>query len=436
MKKLLAYSLVALTFCTLSAQDYTSYFTGNLADAVTAPQGGSCLMGGATENDNAMRWFLQRADGGDVLVIRASGSDGYNAYMYDDLGVTINSVETIVFNNAQAAADPYVLDRIAKAEAIWIAGGNQYNYVSFWRNTQVANLINQGINQRNIVIGGTSAGMAVLGGGYFTAENGTVTSAVALANPYNSKVALSNAPFINVPYLNRVITDTHYDNPDRRGRHVTFMARALTDYGVPYYGIACDEYTAVTIDENGIAQIYGTFPDFDDNAYFITPNCGLMNNVPEACTNGQALSWNQGGQALKVYSVKGTPTGLYTFDLNTWTDGDGGDWQDWSVNSGNFVAISGDAPDCTPVGTANFQQEVGFEVFPNPAHKGEIQIRLSDISESQGEIRLLNAAGKFIQSWPIVGTTDNLDLSSIPAGVYLLEYVNGHDRAVRQLVVR
>ena len=46
------------------AQDYVSYFTGDAADVTTSPQGGVCLMGGATENDEAMKWFLERADGG------------------------------------------------------------------------------------------------------------------------------------------------------------------------------------------------------------------------------------------------------------------------------------------------------------------------------------------------------------------------------------
>ena len=90
----------------LFAQNYTSYFTGNTTDIVTTPTRGICLMGGASEYDDAMRWFLNRANGGDVLVLRASGADGYNAYFYTDLGVTLNSVETIVFNNANASTDP------------------------------------------------------------------------------------------------------------------------------------------------------------------------------------------------------------------------------------------------------------------------------------------------------------------------------------------
>ena len=100
----------------LAAQSYTSYFSGNETDAQTQPQGGVCMMGGATEHDNAMRWFLQRADGGDVLVLRASGADGYNSYLYSELGETVNSVETIVFNNASAATEPYVQQAIQQAE--------------------------------------------------------------------------------------------------------------------------------------------------------------------------------------------------------------------------------------------------------------------------------------------------------------------------------
>ena len=60
------------------------------------------MLGGATEFDPAMEWFLDRASGGDILVLRASGSDDYNDYMYSDLD-GVNSVETIVFNDASAS---------------------------------------------------------------------------------------------------------------------------------------------------------------------------------------------------------------------------------------------------------------------------------------------------------------------------------------------
>ena len=226
-------------------------------------------MGGATENDNAMIWFLQQANGGDVLVLRASGSDGYNNYMYSGLGVSVNSVETIVFNNSYASSEAYIHQKIQQAEAIWFAGGDQWDYISNWRNSAIDSLINDAISSRNIVVGGPSAGMAILGGFYFSAQDGTVTSSTALSNPFDNNVTVDSLPFISNQFLSDVITDTHYDNPDRKGRHLVFLARILVDYGIEAKGIACDEYTAICIDTNGIARVYGDYPNYDDNAYFI-----------------------------------------------------------------------------------------------------------------------------------------------------------------------
>jgi cyanophycinase-like exopeptidase len=331
------------------AQNYTSYFTGNSTDIVTQPAGGICLMGGATEDDNAMKWFLARASGGDVLVLRASGSSGYNTYLYSELGVPVNSVETIVCNTAAASYDGYVLQKIKQAEAIWFAGGNQWNYVSYWRNTPVDSLLRLAVRQRNVVIGGTSAGMAIQGQYYFSARNGSVTSATALANPYQNSVTVDSAIFVGNSLLSNCITDTHFDNPDRKGRLVTFLARIYQDYGTLAQGIACDEYTAVCIDSSGTARVFGTYPASDDNAYFIQSNCELSNQAPENCSSGQPLTWNAGGLALKVYQVKGTPTGNNNFNLNTWQTANGGVWKNWSVSNGILAEQNGTAPACGPL---------------------------------------------------------------------------------------
>ncbi|GIS57329.1 MAG: hypothetical protein CM1200mP1_12670 [Candidatus Neomarinimicrobiota bacterium] len=156
-------------------------------------------MGGSRENDNAMRWFLKQADGGDILVLRASGSNGYNDYMYSDLGVDINSVESIIVDNRHASIDPYIRDRIEKAEGIWFAGGNQWNYINYWKGTPVDSLIQDAVENRNIVIGGTSAGMAILGEYIFSAEKGTISSQEALANPFDKRFAIDSLDFLKTP---------------------------------------------------------------------------------------------------------------------------------------------------------------------------------------------------------------------------------------------
>ena len=399
------------------AQNFTSFFTGSESDIVTSPQGGVCMMGGATEDDEAMKWFLNRADGGDVLVLRASGSDGYNNYFYSQLGVSVNSVETIRFNNAQASFDAYVLERIEKAEAIWFAGGDQWNYISYWRNTPVDSLINKGIAERNIVVGGTSAGMAILGSHYFSAQNGTITSNAALQNPFNNNVTVDNTPFLQVPYMNQVITDTHYDNPDRRGRHSVFLARILSESGIHAKGIACDEYTALCIDENGIAKVFGGYPNYDDNAYFIQTNCESNNPNPEVLEPNQALTWNLNGEALKVYAVKGTSTGANTFDLNDWKTGNGGSWQHWSINNGNFTSDEGIEPDCQQVSINTFKENV-IQLYPNPFND---QVTIFDLPANCETVQLFSMDGRLLTTKKIANQNQVvLETTSLGAGTYIL----------------
>ncbi len=321
-------------------------------------------MGGATEQDNAMRWFLQRANGGDVVVLRASGSDGYNDYFYTDLGVSVNSVETLVFNNPNASNNAYVQTQIANAEAIWIAGGDQWDYVTYWKDSPIEDIINQSIRSKNIVIGGTSAGMAIQGSFYFDAQNGSATSAQALGNPYHNNVTIGKNDFLEVPFLRHVITDTHYDNPERRGRHTAFLARILTDWGIEAKGIACEEYTAVCITPDGTARVFGDYPSYNDFAYFIQINCDQP-NTPERCEANRSLRWDRNDAALRVYEVAGTLNGDNSFNLFDWQTGSGGTWLNWWVENGTFRESTGTAINCPSV-------EVQVKVFLQGAYTGSL----------------------------------------------------------------
>ncbi|MDX1939470.1 MAG: cyanophycinase [Saprospiraceae bacterium] len=315
---------------------YTSYILGDESDAKASPTGGVCLMGGAGEDDEAMRWFLRRAKGGDVLVLRASGADGYNKYMFETLGVEVNSVQSIVFHDKRASYDPYVQQQVANAEAIWLAGGNQWNYVRFWRNTPIDSIINANIKDKKIAIGGLSAGMAIMGSIYFSAELSSIQSPEALQDPLSDTLSIDNQSFLNIPFLQNVITDTHYAQRNRQGRHVAFLAKAYQKFGIPAKGIACDEGVAVCIDINGKAYVYGAYPEQDHSAYFIQTNCELPDASPEICTLKKPLHWSRNDSALKVYQIKAAPNGKHYFDLNDWKTGNGGDWKNWYVIKGEW----------------------------------------------------------------------------------------------------
>ncbi len=429
MSMMLFFGIAHYTF----AQSYTSFFTGDKKDIITNSKGACVLMGGATENDNAMKWFLSHSDGGDVVVLRASGSDGYNTYIYSDLGVKVNSVETILFNSVLASYDPYVINQIRNAEALWIAGGDQWNYFSFWKGTPIDTAINYLINEKHVPVGGTSAGMAIMGSIINTAQNGGVTSEGALGDPYNDYVTISNAPFINEPHLKNVITDTHYDNPDRKGRHIAFIARAMKDYGVAAKGIACDEYTAICIEENGMARVFGDYPSKEDFAYFIQPNCAMPNEA-EVCNSGQPLTWDRSQQAIKVYKVPGTASGQNTFDLNEWLKGSGGSWENWCITKGVLqINTSGSEPNCTPVSTNNLSGEDKLlKIYPSTTND------VVTVSTSQNinwhSLAIINGLGIEIHRVDNPNAVTQINVADWARGLYFVKLSDASSQSVGKFV--
>ncbi len=298
---------------------------GNDVQTITEP--GFVLMGGGTDVDEAFKWMIDRSGGGDFVVIRATGTNAYDSYIYG-LG-SVNSVETIIINSVTKANKANIEKKIKNAEALFIAGGDQWDYVKYWKNTKVENAINYLINTKHVPVGGTSAGCAILGNVYFSAQFGTVTSSQALNNPYTQKVALGKDDFINIPILSQTITDTHFDNPDRRGRTTTFLARMVQDWNMNAKAIACEEKTAVCIDANNMATVFGYN---NGTAFFMQPS----NLGPEVCLPNTKLTWNRNNQAVKVYKIENEVNGNGSFNLNDWSTASGGTWVYFWVENGVF----------------------------------------------------------------------------------------------------
>jgi len=150
-------------------------------------------------------------------------------------------------------------------------------------------------------VGGTSAGLAILGGLAFTAREDTITSEDALRNPYDARITIENG-FLTVPYLGGIITDSHFTERNRMGRLQVFLARALADRMVSEArGIGIDEQTALTVEGNGIARVIG-----NGSAYFLrsaTPPEVCKPNTPLVFRSVQTLRLRAGAR----------------FDLNNWT---------------------------------------------------------------------------------------------------------------------
>lgn len=306
MKSLIVLILISVSVYGQENNIVSIGLTGDKQDAIVNTEFGLVLMGGSTDVEEAFQWMIERARGGDFVIIRASGAALYNDYIYN-MG-NVNSVETLLVNSRDIANLPETARILREADALFIAGGDQANYVKFWSDTEVSRAMEYLINEKKIPIGGTSAGCAVLSDIIFDALHDTVLSEVALTNPYDKKLSLSKS-FIRIPYMNNIITDQHYSQRKRQGRHVAFLARMKHDMKIQAKGIAVDEKTAVCIDANGNTKIFGT-----NQAFFISTS----KKGPEVCKPGTPLQWNRNEKALRVFIYKASKKGTQSFNILKW----------------------------------------------------------------------------------------------------------------------
>src|SRR3954451_11425268 len=209
--------LLALSADDVLAAEFRYMRVGNTADsAPVPPRAGFALMGGGADLDEAFRWLCDRASGGDFLVLRATGDDEYNSYVQKLCHP--NSVATLVIPTRAAAEDPEVARIVSHASALFISGGDQANYINFWKDTPVQAALNDAI-RRGVPIGGTSAGLAVMGEWAYSAQGDkpddpNLDSQSTLAHPDMKRITLVKG-FLDIPILRGVITDTHFAKRDR-----------------------------------------------------------------------------------------------------------------------------------------------------------------------------------------------------------------------------
>jgi cyanophycinase len=297
-----------------AAAKWKYFRTGKAADSTAIPRPGIALMGGG-EQDAALKFLCERANGGDFLILRANTEDDYAQKVNEEILALcpLNSAATIVFSEREDSDDPKLIEHIAQAEAIFIAGSDQSNYVRFWQDTPVEDVLNRHIAAGK-PIGGSSAGLAVLGEFSFSSMIDTIHSPAALADPYGNKVTLSR-DFLRIPLLAGVITDTHFAKRDRMGRLVVFLARILQDgWAKQVRAIAVEEGAAVLLEPDGQAKVIGSGP-----AYFIEAK-----NPPEKCRRSVPLTFSG-------ISVHRAPSGA-SFNVKDWKGPGADDYQLAVVN--------------------------------------------------------------------------------------------------------
>ena len=212
--------------------------------------------------------MTEKSGGGHFVIIRTDDSWGYNDYIFD-LG-NVTSVSTFVITSRQGSDAHFVVDHLQRASALFIAGGDQYTYVTNWNDTEVHRTL-VSLWKRGVPMGGTSAGMMVLSEFIYTCASGeSTTSAVALANPYDASISIGSR-FLPLPLFTTALFDTHFEQRDRMGRLVTFLARVAVEFNLTTVrGVGCDERTAILVEADGTATFVSQTQGVDHVCYFLT----------------------------------------------------------------------------------------------------------------------------------------------------------------------
>ena len=317
MNKMILTAAALLLFSFSAEAKITRYLSGNAADVQPVPAGPVLnLGGGGTDVDPAIQWMIDRARGCtscatkvDVVILRASGADGYNAPVLAMNGV--DSVESIVVTSRRDASNTALAATIRNAEVVFFAGGDQCNYVSFFKGTPVETAV-EAVYARGGAIGGTSAGLAIQGEFVYDGCRKSATSAETLADPYASSATFTY-DFFKWNDMGLTLTDSHFAQRDRMGRLFAFLARQLRDgRAASALGVGVSEVTSVVVDQSGVATVMGS-----GNAYFV-----LADHAPEVCEAGQPLTYSN-FKIWKVapgqtFNLRNRPTtGFYTVSVSS-----------------------------------------------------------------------------------------------------------------------
>lgn len=273
---------------------------GNPTDAAPTLQGPSYFFqGNGQPTPSVFQQHINQVAAAplDIVVLAASSpSRGSPTPECDALiGLTnVNSCTTVTLTRASDANNASAVDAVNKAEIVYFAGGNQCNYVG-WKGTGVYNAA-KNVVARGGGMGGGSAGLAIQGEYIYDACKGSVLSSEALNNPYHRYISFTY-DFFKWINFGLTITDTHFQERDRMGRLMTFVARQIKDgKTTAAYGVGVNEGATLLIDKYGLGVAYG------GNTYVV-----LGDHPPEQCVSKKPLTFSN----YKIWKL--TPGATFNF---------------------------------------------------------------------------------------------------------------------------
>jgi len=228
-----------------------------LAPFILHAQGSLLMVGGGGEYsswaDAPYTWFVEKAHFGKIINIDVDEASSEYPEYFISLGADRSS-EAFRISSKSAANDSATFRKLISARGIFLEGGDQSEYVLTWKGTLVEDAIHY-VFDHGGAIGGTSAGLAVLGQVVYDATGGYLYPDESAYNAYTPDIHLTD-DFLNL--LPDVLTDSHFFPRGRLTRLAPMLARRIVDNGQEnIMGIGICENTALCVDSTRVATVFG-----------------------------------------------------------------------------------------------------------------------------------------------------------------------------------
>ncbi len=235
--------IILISFLSLQAQNGKLLIIGGGSENITST---------TSWNYEAFNWAVDQSSNKKVALLHYSttSSSSFENYFVNYCGASDVKSFAVTTSDANNAA---LINEISEYDVFYFRGGDQYYYYSDWKGTLMEDAIHRKFDEGGVLCG-TSAGLAILSGVTYNAENNSAYSDVVIKDFNDVSITLRN-DFLEV--MPGFIFDSHFTERGRMGRLIAFMANWKNNQGEDLVGIGVDEITALAIEPDGNATAYG-----------------------------------------------------------------------------------------------------------------------------------------------------------------------------------
>jgi cyanophycinase len=220
------------------------------------PRGTLLIVGGGSQPAELVRHFVDLAGGpgkARIAILPMATSDAVATGAEKEAELDSLGADAFVVNVTRAQADDdAVVRKLATVTGIWFPGGDQSLLTAALRGSAALRAIHERF-RAGAVVGGTSAGAAVMSDSMITGNQFWPGMTVAVDSPSFSRITRGSIEIVpGLGFVHNAIVDQHFLRRQRENRLFSVVLERPT-----LIGVGIDEGTALKVTPDGKWQVMG-----------------------------------------------------------------------------------------------------------------------------------------------------------------------------------